>query len=178
MHIRPRRSANRLRAPLLVIRMQHYTRTRQLDELQKMGSGRLLSNLQIVILLLVSGALIAGFLHSHAWFIVAGFGAIVLVAARGSAPHIRNAARAIRDGRSVAGTFELTVDTSGDSDTWQAHAVASDQRAWKFEFIPLYWKPAAGTFAGELVFIDGIAWPVLCFVGENVMHPRYVPTSA
>lgn len=155
--------------------MKRYTRTQQLDELQKMGTGSLLANMQVGAACIVTFALIAAYVHSHAWFIVAGFSAIVILAARSSAPHIRYAAKAIRHGRHIAGTFDVSLDTTRDSDAWVALVRTGEQLEWQFEFVPLYWKPTAGRFTGQVIFIDDVTWPVLCFVGDNVMHPRYEP---
>ena len=156
--------------------MKSYSREAQLAQLHKMGTGALLSRMQAGSVAIALACLAAGYFHHPAWFPFAGFLAVVVFASRSTAVHIRNAARAIRAGARHPAVVDIVIDTSSDSDSYHATVHARSQ-VWKFEFIPLYWKPIAGRFAGEAVYLAEMAWPVLCFIGENVIYPRYEPKS-
>ena len=65
------------------------------------------------------------------------------------------------------------------SDSPAYHAVTHDRGvAWKFEFLPLDWKPAAGQHAAELVYLRNVDWPVLVLLADGIAVPRYAPKRA
>ncbi len=112
------------------------------------------------------------------YFIGSGLAAIIACAAHQAAPHIQAAARALDTGERSPGTVTIEVAGWSDSDKFHARIVMADSGVWRFEFIPLGWKPVAGQYPATIFRLPGLAWPALVQIEAGVMYPRYTPKPA
>jgi hypothetical protein len=150
----------------------------QLRMLSRMGTVSFMHGFRLALVALTAGLVAAGAFTRHGWyFAVAAVVALVAISYWRSSVHVRNAARGVTEGRRSPGQVLVTVTEWTDSNSYHATVRGTHGVAWKFEFIPQGWTPREGMVEGELVFVDGVAWPVL-FVGrEGVLYPRGTPTA-
>ncbi|GAA6143449.1 hypothetical protein NBRC116584_32670 [Hydrogenophaga sp. 5NK40-0174] len=109
------------------------------------------------------------------YFMFAILPALIAYSAHQTGPHIRAASRALRSGMQMQGLVEIEVEDSSDSQTFYATVASEPDQKWRFEFIPLGWKPAAGQMQATLYTLHGISWPALIEVQAGVIYPRYTP---
>jgi hypothetical protein len=90
-------------------------------------------------------------------------------------PHILAASEAIHSGTQSVGAVKLEIDSSSDSDKYFATVTCESYCTWRFEFIPLSWKPIEGQTQAALYSLNHLEWPALIEVEGGVMHPLYEP---
>lgn len=100
---------------------------------------------------------------------------LIAVSAHCTRPHIRTASDAIRSGCQSSGVVKIEVDSSSDSERFYATVATEPSRTWRFEFIPLGWKPFEGQTQATLYTLPGLEWPALIEVEDGVLYPRYKP---
>ena len=100
---------------------------------------------------------------------------LIAVSAHHTGPYIRAASEAIRSGTQSDGEVKIEVESSSDSDKFYATVASEQSCTWRFEFIPLGWKPIEGQTRATLHALRGSEWPVLIEVEGGVMYPRYKP---
>jgi hypothetical protein len=101
--------------------------------------------------------------------------AVIAYSVHQTGPHIRNAARAAIGGEKIAGSVKVEITRWSDSDTFYATVAMPSLGAWRFEFIPLGWKPIEGEHPATLFRLPGITWPALIQVQQGVFYPRQTP---
>jgi len=149
------------------------------------GSGNTLTAARYGIIAAVAGSILAGVLTGNPVFygIAFIFVMIGLVIWRVT-PHIRNAARGLREGVKQSGQVEITIDHWTDAESnhyefYQGIVSMDNQPLWQMEFAtPQYWQPRAGIHSAQLAFVPGIEWPVAIITGDGVLYPRLKPRSA
>ena len=100
---------------------------------------------------------------------------LLAISAHQTGPHIRAASEAIRSGTPSSGMVNIEIDSSSDSETFYATVASGPARAWRFEFIPLGWKPIEGQTQATLYALGTSHCPALVEVEGGVMYPRYKP---
>ena len=100
---------------------------------------------------------------------------LIAFSAHQTGPYVRAASEAIRSGTQRGGEVKIEIDSSSDSDRFFATVAGKQSCAWRFEFIPLGWKPIEGQTQATLHALRGSEWPVLIEVDGGVMYPRYKP---
>ena len=101
---------------------------------------------------------------------------IIAYSAHQTGPHLRAASKAIRSGARSDGEVKIEVDSSADSEKYFATVAGKNSFSWRFEFIPLDWKPIEGETRATLYTLRGMEWPALIEVEGGVMYPRYTPS--
>jgi hypothetical protein len=154
-----------------------YSLERQCQELARSGSDSFLRWFRIGVVALTAGLLVGGIMTGHPWFYMgAAFCGFVTLAIWQTMPHIRHAARGLREGRWVSGTVDISIDTSPDTPTWHGVLRADGQLTWKMEFCgPVGWKPPAGAVPAEWCYLSDVSWPVLLRMPNGILYPRYKP---
>lgn len=148
----------------------------QCAALTRMTGGALLDRLPWALAALVTGCLMAGVITGlPPWFMVAGFLALIAWSARQTTPHLKNAARGLASALRSNDQVQIDVDTSGDSDSYQALARGQSGRLWRFTFIPQGWQPHAGEHPAELCYLPDVDWPVLICCQDGILYPRQTP---
>jgi hypothetical protein len=153
----------------------------QLDQLRRMAAGRRSDWLKYGLLLLAAALALAALLTLHPVFgMVLVFVAVVSYSAWQSTPHMDAAAVALRFDHRSTGTVQITVGNWSGSDSYQATvqggARTGDAPArWRFEFIPLGWRPVAGRYTAVLFAHPALEWPALIQTEQGIIYPRYKP---
>ncbi len=109
------------------------------------------------------------------WFMLMVLTLPIALSAHQTGPHLRAASEAMRAGTRSDGEVTIEVDTSSDSDRFFATVTTDPSCAWRFEFIPLGWKPVEGRTRATFHALPGVYWPALVEVDDGVMYPRYTP---
>jgi hypothetical protein len=110
------------------------------------------------------------------YFMFMIFPLLIAYSAKQTGPHILAASKAIRSGTRNDGEVRIEVDSSSDSDKFYATVEIKPSCSWRFEFIPLDWKPIEGQTRATLYTLRGQEWPALIEVEGGVMYPRYTPS--
>lgn len=110
------------------------------------------------------------------YFMFMIFPLLVAYSAHQTGPHIRAASKAIRSGTRSDGEVRIEIDSSSDSEKYFATVAGKNSFSWRFEFIPLDWKPIEGQSRAMLYTLRGMDWPALIEVEGGVMYPRYTPS--
>jgi hypothetical protein len=111
------------------------------------------------------------------YFIVLILPAVIAYSAHQTGPHIRAASEAIKSGSRSEGTIAIESDRPLDNDRFYATVATEPGCAWRFEFIPVGWRPIAGRFPATVYTVPNLAWPALIEVQGEFIHPRYTPTQ-
>ena len=107
------------------------------------------------------------------YFMVAAFLGVIIFAVRRSAPHLKNAARAITEGQKKAGSVK--IEKVYDSRACNAIVEDPTLGTWHFSFIPTSWEPTEGKFPATIYHLPNVTWPVLVEVEQGIMIPREKP---
>ena len=152
------------------------TPAEQIETIRKMGRRRVPQRLKwVLVALSVAFAAAALYTRQPPYVIVMVFVAVVTYSAFQTGPHIEAAARALAGANRVDGSVTVEVESWSDSDTYHAVVPVARSGAWRFEFIPVGWKPMVGESRATIYWLADIAWPVLIQLDAGVMHPRYTP---
>ena len=148
----------------------------QLETLRK--SARLawlpMGSLALTFALLALG-LITGY---EAFFVLAAFIGLGAVAARQTAPHWRNAIRALEEGERSKGKVSIIVSEYDDSPEYRVTSLKTPTGSWSFEFSPQNWIPVEGCFDADILFVSGVEWPALVITQEGILFPSFDPKKA
>ena len=151
------------------------SREQQLKNLIAMGKEPFLRKFKYGLILLTIGLTIGAIITLHPFaFMGAAFVGIVTFSACQTTPHIHNAVKGFTEGVRLPGEVSFSITRWSDSDTYHA-TIISGVKPWNFEFIPQGWVPTSGKTEAELVYIDGVEWPVLLLTAQGILHPRYTP---
>ena len=100
---------------------------------------------------------------------------LIAYSAHQTGPHIRAASQALQAGNKSEGLIMIEIEQSSDSERFYVAVAPEPSREWRFEFIPLGWKPVAGQTRATLYTLPDLDWPALIEVEGGVMYPRYKP---
>jgi hypothetical protein len=157
----------------------------QITELIQTGSGKMIDLARLGTALMTAISFLAGVLTGNPVFYgIAAFAALVTFAIWQTTPHMRNAARGLKEGFRQNGTVEISIRQWTDPDSQQhesCHGLIAmdDQPLWQMEFVTSqHWQPVEGKVPAQLVFIPGVEWPVVIVTGDGLLYPRLKPTHA
>lgn len=103
---------------------------------------------------------------------VAGVGAMIAIAVALSYPQFQRAARATRVGRRVKGTLQLEISDIDSEDMTISGRISDGGGVWELTFgRPIGWKPRAGEWSCELIFLAGQRTPVLVQLNDGLLFP-------
>ena len=151
--------------------------TKQMEAIHSMARDGLMQWLKWVSVALCAVLAALGLYTSQPpYFMFMILPVLIAFSAHQTGPHIRTASRAIRSGSRNQGLVRIEIEPSPDSETFYAVVASEPSHQWRFEFIPLGWKPVAGQMQATLYTLRGLGWPALIEVDGGVMYPRYEPT--
>lgn len=157
----------------------------QITELTRMGSGKIIDLARPGVLLLVAGLVLTGVLTGN--LLLHGIAlalALIAFAIWQTTPHIRDAARGLREGMKRSGTVEIRIHEWTDAESkqyesYQGLISIDNQPLWQMEFVtPQNWQPVEGRHSAQLVFIIGVEWPVVILTRDGLLYPRLKPRRA
>ncbi len=134
----------------------------------------------LTAVLLLTGA----FTGNPVFYGTAAFAALITFAIWQTTPHMRNAARGLKEGFRQNGTVEISIQqwTGPDSNRHEScHGLIAmdDQPMWQMEFVTsMHWKPAQRKYCAQLVFIPDVQWPVVILTDDGLLYPRLKPRRA
>ena len=154
----------------------------QIEELIQAGSGKIIDVARLGTALLTVVLLMAGaFTGNPVFYGIAVFAALITFAIWQTTPHMRNAAKGLKEGFRQNGTVEISIKQWTDPDShrhesFQGLIAMDNQPLWQMEFvISQHWQPVEGKVSTQLVFITGVEWPVVILTGEGLLYPRLKP---
>lgn len=157
----------------------------QIAELTRTGSGTIIHLARPGVLIAVAGFVLAGaWTGNPVFYGMALAFALIAFAVWQTTPHIRNAARGLREGLRQKGAVLITIHlwTDAESNAHEAYRglVSMDhQPLWQMEFVtPQNWQPEAGKYPAELAFVRGVEWPVVILTDDGLLVPRLTPRRA
>ena len=150
-----------------------------LTALRQLGRSRGLAAVTGGLLVAAAGCGVAA-LRQWSWgFALASLVCAVLALAAWHSPrHLRAACLALDHGRRSAGTLVVSSSSWSDAVHWHAAVTDSDGLPWRFEFVPVGWQPAEGTFEAELFHLSALPWPALVLISAGPVYPRATPQPA
>jgi hypothetical protein len=149
---------------------------KQMEAIHSMARGGLMQGLKwFSIVLSAVLAALGLYTGQPPYFMFMVLPVIIAYSAHQTGPHIRAASQAIRLGTQSEGVVKIEIDPSSDSETFYATVTTEPSREWRFEFIPLGWKPIAGQMRATLYTLRHLEWPALIEVEGGVMYPRDKP---
>ncbi len=170
---------------LLILYAIHMTVDEQIAELIRTGSGKMIDLARLGTVLLMAVLLLAGaFTGNPVFYGIAAFAALVTFAIWQTTPHMRNAARGLKEGFKQNGTVEISIKQWTDPDSHRHESchglIAMDnQPLWQMEFVTSHhWQPLERKYSAQLVFISGIEWPVAILTDDGLLYPRLKPRRA
>ena len=147
----------------------------QLDSIHTMAQKRQMQWLKWIFAVLSVALFAVGLYKQHfSYFMFMAIAALFAYLAYSTAPHIRRASEAHRLNNRTDGNVTIEVDNSSDSVSYYATVTLGSQ-SWRFEFIPLGWKPVAGETRATFYLLPSLAWPALVEVGAGILYPRDTP---
>jgi hypothetical protein len=148
----------------------------QIAEIRQAARRKVSARLGWALWPLCAGLCIGG-LRAGEWlyFLCAGFAAIVAYSSHQAAPHISAAVRALDEGEQHQCATRIEVESWSDSDTYTVLVFMPNAMRWRFDFVPLGWKPQAGIFQSTVYCLTEPAWPVLVRFDEGIAIPRAKP---
>ncbi|PKN18198.1 MAG: hypothetical protein CVU71_11835 [Deltaproteobacteria bacterium HGW-Deltaproteobacteria-6] len=157
----------------------------QIAELTRPGPDKMINLARPGVVVLASGLALAGlFTGNPAFYYIALVFTLIGFAIRQTAPHIRNAARGLREGNKQNGSVEISIRRWTDAESNQHESyeglISMESRPlWRMEFVtPQNWQPLEGRHPAQLIFIRGVEWPVVILTGTGLLYPRFKPKRA
>ena len=151
------------------------TAEQQLEALRKAAR---LSWIPMGMLVLTLVFVAAGLLTKYsAFFVPAAFSGLAAIASRETAPHWRNAIRALSEGTKSKGTVFIEVSEYDDYPEYRA-IVHGMTGIWSFQFSPQNWMPKEGNFEAQLFHVAGVEWPALLTTPEGILFPAFEPKKS
>lgn len=152
------------------------TREQQILELRKMVTRRVSDWLFYGGLCVAACCMVQGLRGmGHGWYIGAFFPMVIACVVRAVAVHQRNAVAALELKHEVPATVEIEIEETSESMRYYAQVHLVSGEAWRMEFIPLYWKPRAGTFPATARFAPAVEWPALMMLDQGIFYPTHKP---
>ncbi|MBX3652460.1 MAG: hypothetical protein KF771_13925 [Burkholderiales bacterium] len=152
------------------------TRDQQITELRKLVSRRISGLLfWLCLAAAVCGLLLAWRVQGQGWFMGAVVLGIIAAVLRRVSVHQHDALAALDSARSEPASVEIDIEDTSESRRYYARVRMASGAVWRMEFVPLCWKPQAGTFAAEARFAPAVEWPALLLLEEGIFHPVYRP---
>jgi len=154
------------------------TPDRQITELRRQLSRRLsgvlfwfcLAAAVLGLLLFLGGQGQGGFMGAVV------FGVIAAVLRRVSV-HQRAALAALDHTRSEPASVEIDIEETSESLRYYARVRMASGAGWRMEFVPLHWKPQAGTYAAQARFAPAVEWPALLLLDGGIVYPVFRPQA-
>jgi hypothetical protein len=152
------------------------TPSEQIDALRKMAHRGVIVWVERGSLVLAFGLAVAGLITWHsAYFFLSVFVVGIAFLVRETRPHIRRAVQALDFGIRLSGTVQITLAQWTDSVSYHAINQGFLSNNWRFEFIPLGWRPQEGDYEATLFTVQGVEWPALVQVEQGILIPRSKP---
>ena len=153
------------------------TPSEQIEALQTMVSRRVMTWISQFGFVLAVGLAAGGILTWHPVFFMLLFPVLLIacLSAR-SRLHILSATTAFSSGARTHGQIEITATEGIDELRYHAIVQVSQPNAWRIQFNPMGWKPAAGIQEATIFTIPDVAWPALVQVSEGIIFPCEKPT--
>lgn len=125
-------------------------------------------------LALIALALLTGY---ELFFVIGAFAALFAVAARGAAPHWRNAIKATCNGKQSKGSVSIAITRDPTEFDRHVATVRDDAKrvVWQFQFTPNDWEPTEGELDTEIYYVHGIDWPTLLITPKGILFPAFTP---
>jgi len=79
--------------------------------------------------------------------------------------------------RAAAWIHVAAAPAEGEATRFIARVWLYGQPAWRFEFRPRDWRPTPGVMSAELVYLDGVPWPVLAHTRDGIIVPHARPEA-
>jgi hypothetical protein len=163
----------------------YMTLDEQIAELTRTGSGKMMDLARPGVFVLAVGLVLAGAITCNPVFFGIALAFTLIAFAIGqTTPHIRNAARGLREGMQQTGVVEISVHrwTDAESNHYESYRgviLMDNQPLWKMEFVtPQNWQPREGKHSAQLAFIGGVEWPVTILTSDGLLYPRLKPRRA
>jgi len=121
------------------------------------------------------GIIAAAVLRHPVPLMPAAFLALVGFAERRTGPNAAEAIRAYDTGVPTQGDVSVAITCWDTDDHYHATLHEQGHDDWKYEFIPVGWKPAAGSYPAKIWRNETDGRPLLAVTGEGVMMPRDDP---
>lgn len=154
----------------------------QIAELARMGSGKIMDLARPGAVVLAAVLVLAGAASGNLVFYgIALVFALLAFAIWQISPHISNAAKGLREGLKQDGAVEISINlwTDGESNHYESYdgLISMDgQPLWQMVFVtPQNWQPVEGKHSAQLVFIQGVEWPVVVLTRDGLLYPRWKP---
>lgn len=131
-----------------------------------------------VILSLILVALVGSYLWTkEIGFLLLGlFVGFIGFCSKQTSLHISHAVEALRVNDTTSGTVKISFEDWSESRTYFAEVKENNQpEIWKFEFIPIGWKPSPGEYTCLLYHHARVPWPTLVEIPSGILYPRTNP---
>lgn len=116
------------------------------------------------------------FIASVPWaFILGGFFGVVGLSVWEQGRYFETAIQAAGSSRKVDGIVTITTSSWSDAIHYHARVTPTQGQPWQFEFVPLKWEPAEGTFRAVIFYAKNAPWPALIETEMGLVFPKYKP---
>jgi hypothetical protein len=149
---------------------------RQLEELRKMARRKVSIWLTVSFTLVAAGLLVCGVVKGQwLYFLFAGAAAVLAFSTHQTTPHIDAAARALEEGAEHKCSVHVEVERGSDSDTFAVLIFLPNAVGWRYDFVPIGWKPEEGVYQAAVYSLVEVSWPVLVRFDDGIAIPRSKP---
>lgn len=151
---------------------------RQLKEFEEIKSSQsTVKSLIILVGIIATVIVLIAFIFKEELFLpFSMFFVFFALSLKETSKHFQNLYKGMSSNNKTNGVVEIFLEHSSDSLNYHAQAIEENkEEIWKFEFMPLNWKPKNGNLKAKLVWIEDVKWPVLIETEDGIIYPKSKP---